>query len=120
MSGGSNGSLWAFPVPALAGAFLVCYLARLTRPTRWLLFIAGSTIPLLGLDGLIHNYGNPLAAQWLSGFLPDTQLAVLLAATIATAATIVLCAPLMYLFSHYLPQLMGRPKVNGPLLRNLI
>jgi acyltransferase len=120
MSGGSNGSLWAFPVTALTGAFLVCYLARLTRPARWLLFIAGSTIPLLGLDGLLHNYGNPLAAQWLSGFLPDTQLAVLVAATIATAATIAVCAPLMYLLSHYLPQLMGRPKVNGPLLRNLV
>jgi acyltransferase len=120
MSGGSNGSLWAFPIPALAGAFMVCYLARLTRPTRWLLFIAGSTIPLLGLGGLIHNYLNPLVGQRLSAFLPETQLAVLLAAAITTAATIAACAPFMYLLRRYLPQLMGRPRVNGPLLRNLI
>jgi acyltransferase len=120
MSGGSNGSLWAFPVTALAGAFMLCYLSRLTRPARWLLFIGGATIPLLGLDGIIHNYINPLLAQRLSGFLPDTQLAVLMAGLLATAGTIAICSPAMYLLNRYLPQLMGRPKVKGPLLKNLV
>jgi hypothetical protein len=33
---------------------------------------------------------------------------------------VAICAPAMYLLSRYVPQLMGRPKVNGPLLKNLI
>ena len=120
MSGGSNGSLWAFPLTALSGSLMLGYLSRMTRPVNWLLFIGASTIPLLGLDGIIHNFINLPLAQWLSGFLPDTQMAVLLAALLGTAVTIAVCAPLMYLLSHYVPQLMGRPKVNGPLLKNLV
>ena len=120
MSGGSNGSIWAFPVTALAGAFMLCYLSRLTRPVRWLVFIGGATIPLLGLDGIIHNHVNPLLAQRLSAFLPDTQLAVLAAGLVVTIGTIVLCSPAMYLLNRYVPQLMGRPKVKGPWLKNLV
>ena len=56
----------------------------------------------------------------MSGFLPDTQLAVLTAGLLATAGTIAICLPAMYLLNRYLPQLMGRPKVKGPLLKNLV
>jgi acyltransferase len=120
MAGSSHGSLWLFPITALAGALMITMLARVTPPARWLLFIGVNTIPLMGLDAIFHDYINLPLAQWLSGFMPDTPWAVLLAGILVTAATVAICAPGMYLLSRYLPQLMGRPKVNGPLLKNLI
>ncbi len=120
MAGSSHGSLWLFPITALAGALMVVLLARMTPPARWLLFIGANTIPLLGLDAIFYAYINLPVAQWLTGFMPDTQWAVLLAGILVTAATVAICAPGMYLLSRYLPQLIGRPKVNGPLLKNLI
>jgi acyltransferase len=74
----------------------------------------------MGLDAIFHDYLNLPLAQWSRGFMPDTQWAVLLAGIVVTAATVALCAPGMYLLSRYLPQLMGRPKVSGPVLKNLI
>jgi acyltransferase len=120
MAESSHGSLWLFPVTALAGALMIGMLARVTPPARWLLFIGANTIPLMGLDAIFHDYINLLLAQRLSGLMPDTQWAVLLAGILVTAATVTICAPGMYLLSRYLPQLMGRPKVKGPLLKNLI
>ena len=120
MAGSSHGSPWLFPITALAGALMIILLARMTPPARWLLFIGVNTIPLMGLDAILHDYINLPLAQWLSGFIPDTPWAVLLAGILVTAATVAICAPVMYLLSRYLPQLMGRPKVNGPLLKNLI
>jgi acyltransferase len=120
MAQSSHGSPWLFPITALAGAFMVAFLARVTPPARWLLFIGANTLPLMGLDSIFHDYINQPVARWLAGFVPDTQWAVLLAGILVTAATVAICAPGMYLLSRYLPQLMGRPKVNGPVLKNLI
>ena len=119
MAESSHGNLWLFPITALAGALMITILARITPPARWLLFIGVNTIPLMGLAAIFHDYINLPLAQWLSGFIPDTQWAVMLAGILVTAVTVAICAPAMYLLSRYLPQLMGRPKVNGPLLKNL-
>ena len=120
MAESSHGSPWLFPITALAGALMIALLARVTPPARWLLFIGANTISLMGLDAIFHDYVNLLLAQRLSGLIPDTHWAVLLAGILVTSATVTICAPGMYLLSLYLPQLMGRPKIKGPLLKNLI
>ena len=88
MAESSHGSPWLFAITALTGAFMIAFLARVTPPARWLLFVGANTIPLMGLDAIFHDYINRPLAQWLAGFLPGTQWAVLLAGILVTAVTV--------------------------------
>jgi acyltransferase len=40
--------------------------------------------------------------------------------TAITLASLAFCIPLIYLFNKTVPQLVGKPKMSGPLLKNLI
>jgi len=42
------------------------------------------------------------------------------AGVIVTLASLALCIPLVVVFNKYVPQLVGKPKIKGPLLNTSI
>mgnify|MGYP000527792150 CR=1 FL=1 len=94
----SHGHIVLFPLTALAGCALI----------------------LMCLNSVFYHYINPGAAKWLLGYFSGSTLTVLAAGVIVTSGSLVLCLPAVYLLDRYLPQLVGKPKRNGPLLRRFI
>jgi len=37
-----------------------------------------------------------------------------------TIASLAACIPLIYLFNKFVPQLVGKPKIKGPIFKNFI
>jgi len=59
-------------------------------------------------------------AKWVVDHLPGTPLTVLWVGCTMTVGSLAVCMPLIALLKRWLPQLVGRPAVAGPLLKNLI
>ena len=45
---------------------------------------------------------------------------IFLAGLAITAASLALCGPFIFVLNTYVPQLVGKPKINGPWLRSLV
>lgn len=116
----SHGSFIWFPLTALAGSLFVLFLARCTTPHPIISWMGKNTLILIFLNGVFYHYINPPVAKWVVGNLPASFLSILQVGIFMTLASLILCIPLIYLFTNYFPQLVGRPKSNGPLLKNLI
>ena len=52
--------------------------------------------------------------------LPTSFFSVLQVGCFMTIVSLALCIPMLNLFDRYLPQLVGKPKMHGPLLKNLL
>jgi len=116
----SHGSFIWFPLTALAGSLFVLFLARCTAPHPIISWMGKNTLILIFLNGVFYHYINPPVAKWVVGNLPGSFLSILQVGIFMTLVSLILCIPLIYLFTNYLPQLVGKPKTNGPLLKNLI
>ena len=65
-------------------------------------------------------YINPTVAKWFVEHQSGSAISVFLTGVVVTIISMSLCIPFIYLFNKYVPQLSGKPKVNGPWIRNLI
>ncbi len=111
--------LW-FTLTALAGIVSVMLLARALPPYRWLTYMGASTLTLFCLNGVFYHHLNGLLAKSLIVTLPQNEVLVSVAFVIATVACLVITVPFVLAFNRWLPQLIGRPGVSGPLLPSLI
>jgi acyltransferase len=109
-----------FPLTALAGCALILCLARLTPAPKIVTWLGQNCLILMCLNGVFYHYINPGLAKWLMGHFPGSALTILTAGAIVTTVSLLLCIPAVYLFDHYVPQLVGKPKRSGPLLRRFI
>jgi acyltransferase len=116
----SHGSFIWFPVTALAGSFLLLFLGKLTPPRKIILRLGQNTLLLMCLNGIFYHYINGPTAKWVLDTFPGNGLTVFLSAIIVTVASLMLCIPLIYVFNRFVPQLVGKPKLNGPWLNNFI
>ena len=116
----SHGNFILFPITALAGSLFVILLARLTKPNRALIGMGQNTLLLIFLNGFFYHFLNPQLAQWAVTSVPGTFFSTLQVGLIVTVVSLVLCIPFIYFFNQYLPQLVGKPKLDGPLIRRLI
>ena len=116
----SHGSLVWFPITAIAGSLLVLFLARCTARRPMIVWMGKNTLILIFLNGAFYHYINPPVAKWVVSSLAGSFFSVLQAGIFMTIASLMLCIPLVYLFSKYVPQLVGKPKVTGPLLKSFI
>lgn len=116
----SHGSFIWFPVTALAGSFLLLFLGKLTPPRKIILRLGQNTLLLMCLNGIFYHYINGPTANWVLDTFPGNGLTVFLSAIIVTLASLMLCIPLIYVFNRFVPQLVGKPKLNGPWLKNFI
>ena len=69
---------------------------------------------LLCLNGVFFTFLNHrIADAWLA---PQTHLPLLLWGAFVSAASILVCLPIVAGLNRWLPQLVGRPQARGPWL----
>jgi acyltransferase len=116
----SHGSFIWFPIPALAGSLLVLFLAKCTPSQKTIVWLGQNTLLLIFLNGVFYHYINPRAAKWvLENFSPSFPI-ILAIGCAATVISLALCIPFVALFNTFVPQLVGKPKINGPWMQSFI
>jgi acyltransferase len=72
------------------------------------------------MNGIFYHYINYRVAQWVLDNLSGSFPTILVVGVLMTVVSLIICIPLVYLFNKFVPQLVGKPKTNGPWLKNLI
>jgi len=116
----SHGHILLFPLTALAGCALILLIAKMTRTQKTIIWMGQNTLILMCLNGIFYHYINPPAAKWVLAHLPNSALSIFAVGFIVTVASLVICIPIIFMFIEFVPQLVGKPKLKGPLLRNFI
>lgn len=116
----SHGHFIWFPVTAVTGSLMILLIARAMPVQKTITWMGQNTLILMCLNGIFYHYINPPVAKWVIDHLPGTPLITLWIGCVMTVASLALCIPLIYLLNRWVPQLVGKPKVEGPLLKNLL
>jgi len=116
----SHGHMLLFPLTAIAGCALILLIAGMTRTQKAIVWLGQNTFILMCLNGIFYHYINPPTAKWVLENLPKSALSIFGAGFIVTVASLATCIPLVFMFNKFVPQLVGKPKLEGPLLKNLI
>jgi acyltransferase len=116
----SHGNFFWFPVTAVVGSFFILFLAKITPSQKTIVWMGRNTLILMCLNGIFYHYINHRVAKWVVTNLSGSFLTILGVGCVMTVASLAVCIPLIYLFNKFVPQLVGKPKIDGPWLRNLI
>ncbi|MFC1884528.1 acyltransferase family protein [Thermodesulfobacteriota bacterium] len=116
----SHGNFFWFFISAVAGSFMILFLAKLTPSQKTIVWMGQNTLILMCLNGIFYHYLNPRVAKWVLDTMPGTGLNVFWVGCVMTVASLAVCIPLIYLFNKFVPQLVGKPKLKGPWFRNFI
>ncbi len=116
---GHGHMLW-FPLTAAAGSIAVLALARLSPPAAWMIWMGRNALILFCLNGIVYHHLNGPLAQAFASAAPASGWVVLLYGVAVTAASLAVAAPLVLLLNRWVPQLVGRPSVEGPLMPRLL
>jgi acyltransferase len=115
-----HGNIFLFPLTAFLGSIFVLLAASSIPNWEWLSYMGKNALSLFCLNGIFHHFVNPIAAKWFSGTFEISHTTVFIYTAALTILSLFLCVPLIYLFTTYLPQFMGKPTQDGPLCRPLI
>jgi len=113
----SHGHFLLFPLTAIAGCSLIMLIAAMTRAQKTIVWLGQNTMLLMFLNGIFYHYINPPLAKWILESISDSSLVIFILSCIVTVASVALCAPLVFLFNIAIPQLVGKPKATGLLLK---
>jgi acyltransferase len=116
----SHGNMLLFPLTAISGSALVLMVAAMTSSQKTIVWLGQNTLVLMCLNGIFYHYINPPTARWVIANLPHTAPSIFGAGLAMTVASLATCIPLVFMFTKLVPQLVGKPKSRGPLLKNLI
>ena len=116
----SHGHMLLFPLTAIAGCALILLIAGMTRTQKTIVWLGQNTFILMCLNGIFYHYINPPTAKWVLTNLPKSALSIFGVGFIMTLASLAICIPLILMFNKFVPQFVGKPKLKGPLLKNLI
>jgi acyltransferase len=116
----SHGQMLLFPLTAIAGCALILLIAGMTRTQKTIVWLGQNTFILMCLNGIFYHYINPPTANWMLANLPNSALSIFGVGCVMTVASLAICIPLIFVFTKFVPQLVGKPKLKGPLLKNLI
>ncbi|THB75623.1 MAG: hypothetical protein D6B25_11745 [Desulfobulbaceae bacterium] len=116
----SHGNPILFPLTALIGTLMILLLAKLTSGNRFLCYLGGNTLIIFGLNGVFYHLINDRLAEKLLFTYGDHAIIILVSGSLITLASIVLTIPFVVIFSRYIPQLIGKPQLDGPIMRRLV
>ena len=116
----SHGHILLFPLTATAGCALILLIAGMTPTQKSIVWLGQNTFILMCLNGIFYHYINPPAAKWVLANLPKSAISIFGVGLLMTVASLAICMPFIYLLNKIVPQLVGKPKSKGPLLKNLI
>lgn len=109
-------STW-FLLTALLGSLAIILFASLVPQRKILDYIGANTLILLGVSGLFHEFFNPYIVRWFE--IQDVPIRVTLFSLLTSFASLAVCTPLIWLLNKYIPQLVGKPYLEGPWLPDL-
>ncbi|MFT3848649.1 MAG: acyltransferase family protein [Propionivibrio sp.] len=115
-----HGNFLLFPLTALAGSLCILLLAQCAPTQRTILWLGQNTLLLIFLNGVFYHFINARVAEWAQQAISLPFLNVFVLGCVVTLASLALCIPCVYLFSRFVPQLVGKPKVSGPWFPNLL
>ena len=116
----AHGSFLWFPVTALAGSLCILLLAQYSPTQQTVLWLGQNTLLLIFLNGVFYHFINARVAQWALDHLSLSFSNVFALGCTVTLASLALCVPFVHLFNRFVPQLVGKPKISGPWLPNLL
>jgi len=116
----SHGNFFWFPITAIMGSFVVLFLAKITPSQKTIVWLGQNTLILMCLNGIFYHFFNPRIAKWVVDTLFGSALTIFGVGCLMTVASLAFCIPLIVVLNKFVPQLVGKPKIAGPLLRNLI
>jgi acyltransferase len=116
----SHGHMLLFPLTATAGCALILLIAGMARTPKTIVWLGQNTFILMCLNGIFYHYINPQIAKWVIANHPKSALSIFGVGIIMTLASLSICIPLIFMLNKFVPQLVGKPKLKGPLLKNLI
>jgi len=116
----SHGNFFWFPFTAVVGSLFIFLLAKITPNQKTIVWMGQNTLILMCLNGIFYHYINPRVAKWFLANFPGSFWPVLEIGCVMTIASLAVCIPLIYLFNKFVPQLVGKPKIKGPIFKNFI
>ena len=115
-----HGHWLLFPLTALAGTAGVLLAARALPRWRWMEDLGRNGLVLLAFNGVVYHHVNGPMAAWFAAHLPGAGWSVAAFAAGLTALSVAAGAPVVGALVRWVPQLVGRPAVRGPLLPALL
>ena len=116
----AHGHILWFPLTALAGSLGVLALGKLLEGADWMAWLGQNALILFCLNGVVYHHINGPFAAWFTANMPPDSWSVTVAAALLSVASIALAVPLVVALNRWLPQLVGRPATQGPLLPRLL
>jgi hypothetical protein len=111
-----HGHWLLFPLTALAGTAGVLFVARALPRWRWMEDLGRNGLILLGFGGVVYHHANGPAAAGVAANRPGAGWSVAAFGAVVTALSVVAGMPVVGALARWVPQLVGRPTVRGPLL----
>jgi len=109
-----HGNFYFF-VSAFSGILLVILLGSLLPQVRWLRYIGKNTLVLLGTNGLFVSFFNSHIVRWLGHY--NSTAWVIFDSLWISLLTIGLSIPIIEILNKWVPQLLGKVQVDGPILK---
>ncbi len=115
-----HGNPVIFPITAIAGSLCIIFLARLTPQNSLILWTGRNTLILLGTAGIFHHLINESYTKLIYPYIQHTELVISLVSALATIVSILFSVPIVYVLDKLLPQVVGKPKISGPFIPQLV
>lgn len=115
----AHGQWFLFPLTALVGTLALLAIGRLIEGSGWVRYLGRNVMVIFCLNGVFYHHINGPFAAWLSADGQPGVPALTASSAMLSVVCVVATVPFVYLLNRYLPQLIGRPNVAGPLLPRL-
>ena len=119
LAAGHGHALW-FPLTAVAGTLGLLLLAGCMPSWRPLQFLGRRGLILFCLNGVFYHHVNGPLAGWFVRTFPGNGWSLTAFSAAVTVASVAAAVPLVWALDCWVPQLVGRPTVAGPLLPGLL
>lgn len=104
-----------FFLSAFAGIGMMVLVASLIPEMKWLDYFGRNTLILLGTNGLFMSFFNSHVMDWVGHY--DSTLWVTVESLLLSILTMLMSVPVINILNKWLPQLVGKPQAEGPLLK---
>lgn len=116
----SHGNIFYFLLTAFVGSFLVLFYAKLTPQANWITYLGKNSLTLFCMNGIFYHFINPGCGKWFASNFSLSHWSVFLYTFIMTIISLAASVPVIWLLSRSIPQLMGKPAVDGPIMKSII
>ena len=114
MKASMHGNLYFF-ISAFSGILTTVLIASLIPKFKWIEYLGKNTLILLGTNGFFMSFFNSHAISWLGH--QESTFWVTFNALWLSVLTIGLSVPMIEVLNKWVPQLLGKPQIEGPILK---